>query len=162
MGALSDLLHRANPANAANGRAIAGPDSHDSHDSHPDRFRVTVSDSHDSQHSHAVTRLREVLRQAASAAGLPADLVAGMDDADVSACAGYSPGDLRAFLRGLALIQRMAAGEVPEAWTNAADCAGCGRVLLWLEAPPAVIACPWCWHRKAGRDIPRPERNLSR
>lgn len=88
--------------------------------------------------------------------GLPGGTVAALSAADLRACAGDPRDALRAFLRALARFQRMAAGDVPEGWTHAADCAGCGPVLLWREAPPAVIACPWCWHRKAGRAIPRP------
>jgi hypothetical protein len=156
MGALSDLLHRANAANPANGPGLENRDSHDSQDSQRSRPDVAVSDSHDSQHSHAIGQLREALRQAATAEGLSVDLAAALDDAEVLACAGDPRDALRAFLRALARFQRMAAGDVPEGWTHATDCAGCGPVLLWREAPPAVIACPWRWHRKAGRAIPRP------
>ena len=58
---------------------------------------------------------------------------------------------LAAYLRALARLQRMAAG-----WTRPVACAGCGPVVLWPDAPDAVIGCPWCHHRKTGRIIPRP------
>lgn len=88
--------------------------------------------------------------------GLPGGTVAALSARDLRACANLFRDALRAFLRALARAQRMAAGDVPEGWTRAADCAGCGPVLLWPDAPASVIACPWCWHRKAGRTIPRP------
>ena len=88
--------------------------------------------------------------------GLPGGTVAVLSIKDLRACANLPRAALRAFLRVLARSQRMAAGAVPEGWTHAADCAGCGPVLLWRGAPSSVIACPWCWQRKAGRPIPRP------
>lgn len=88
--------------------------------------------------------------------GLSGGTVAALSAKDLRACTDQPPDALRAFLRALACSQRMAAGDVPEGWTHAADCAGCGPVLLWPDAPASVIACPWCWHRKAGRTIPRP------
>lgn len=87
---------------------------------------------------------------------LSAATVAALSDRDLGTCAGLRRDALRAFLRVIARSQRMAAGQIPEGWTRLADCAGCGPVLLWPQAPPTVIACPWCWHRKAGRTIPRP------
>lgn len=88
--------------------------------------------------------------------GLLASTVATLSKRDLHACADLPRNALRAFLRALARSQRMAAGDVPESWTRAAECKGCGPVLLWSDAPASVIACPWCWHRKAGRMIPRP------
>lgn len=88
--------------------------------------------------------------------GLPGATVAALSDRDLRACADLPRDALRVFLRALARSQRMAAGDVPEGWTRAVTCDGCGPVLLWPEAPAVVIACPWCWHRKAGRAIPRP------
>jgi len=155
MGALSQLLHRANPANAANRRTAAGLDSQNSHDSQANGTDNAACHSHDSQDSHAQA-LRASLRRAAIAEGLPADLADGLDTADVRACAGLSHDVLRAYLRALVRSQHMAAGNVPEAWTRAADCAGCGPVLLWPGVPESVPGCPWCQHRKAGRAIPRP------
>ena len=88
--------------------------------------------------------------------GLPGGTVAALSAKDLRACAGLPRDALRAFLRALARSQRMAAGDVPEGWKRAANCAGCGPMLLWPDAPASVIACPWCWHRKAGRAISRP------
>jgi hypothetical protein len=136
MGALSDLLQRANPANDANGPAIAGRDSHDSHD------------------SHALPLLRKTMTRAAQAESLPVDLVIGLEDAEVLAWAGYSFDELRTGLRGHAQMQGRI---VPKRWTRAVVCDGCGPVLLWSHAPDAVIGCPWCLHRRAGRTVPRPK-----
>jgi TubC N-terminal docking domain len=88
--------------------------------------------------------------------GLPGAIVAGLSEQDLHACNGLSRHTLAAFLRALARRQRMAAGEAPAGWTRAVACAGCGPVVLWPDAPDAVIGCPWCQHRKAGRIIPRP------
>jgi hypothetical protein len=90
--------------------------------------------------------------------GLRGGTVAALSAKDLRACTDLPRDALCTFLRTLARTQRMAAGEVPYGWTHAADCAGCGPVLLWRDAPESVIVCPWCWHRKAGRAIPRPQR----
>lgn len=156
MGELTKLLQRANPANAANRSASQPPNSHDSHDSHGRHNEAQAADLHDLQPSHVLRRLREALRCAASAEGLPATLVAGLPDADVLGCDGCPADTLRSYLRILARSQHMAAGEVPEGWTQAAGCNGCGPVLLWTGAPAAMTGCPWCEHRKARRAIPRP------
>lgn len=88
--------------------------------------------------------------------GLPAATVGALSNRDLRACAGLSRDTLRIYLCALARSQRMAAGIVPDGWTCVAECAGCGPVLLWPDAPASVIACPWCWHRKSGRMVPRP------
>lgn len=155
MSALSQLLHRANLANPANRGTAAGLDSQNSHDSQANGADNAACHSHDSHDSHAQA-LRASLRRAAIAEGLPVALADGLDTADVRACAGLSHDVLRAYLRALARSQHMAAGKVPEAWTRAADCAGCGPVLLWLNSPAAVAACPWCWHRRMGTLAPQP------
>jgi hypothetical protein len=82
--------------------------------------------------------------------------VAALSSRDLRACCGLSRHTLSAFLRALARSQGMAAGRVPVGWTRIAECDGCGPVLLWPDAPAAVVACPWCWHRKAGRTLPKP------
>ena len=73
---------------------------------------------------------------------------------DVTACAGESDDTLRAYLRGLAEQHGMEAGIVPWGWDAVAHCEGCGPVRLW--EPLRVVACPWCFRRKAGKRIPRP------
>lgn len=161
MGALTKLLQRANPANPANRSAPHHPDSQDSQDSQGQHNEAQAVDSHDSQLSHVLQRLREALRCAASAEGLPASLVAGLADADVLGCDGYPADTLRAYLRTLARSQHMAAGKVPKGWTQAADCNGCGPVLLWIGAPTTMTGCPWCGHRRTGRAIPRPQGGRS-
>lgn len=74
---------------------------------------------------------------------------------DVAACAGQSDATLRAYLRALERDAGMDAGIVPPEWTTAPQCAGCGPVWLWPDAA-RVLACPWCFRRKAGKAIPRP------
>lgn len=93
--------------------------------------------------------------------GLPAVVLAGLSAKDLHACDGLSQHTLAAYLRTLARLPRMAAGEVPAGWTRPVECAGCGPVLLWAHAPGAVIACPWCQQRRAGRRIPRLAGRLS-
>lgn len=91
---------------------------------------------------------------------LSVDLVRRLEDADLAACAGLSDDTLRAYLRALVRGQRMDAGEVPPEWGGAVarTCEGCGPVLLWPQCPAIVKACPWCFRRKAGKAIPRPDR----
>ena len=81
--------------------------------------------------------------------GLPGATVGALSAKDLRACVGLPRDTLRAYLRALARSQRMAAGGVPEGWTQAVQCSGCGPVPLWPGAPPEVIACPWCRHRAA-------------
>jgi hypothetical protein len=88
--------------------------------------------------------------------GVPAATVTALSERDLRACIGLPRDNLGAYLRALARSQRMAAGIAPDGWIRFAECDGCGPVLLWPNAPASVIACPWCWHRKAGRTIPRP------
>lgn len=73
---------------------------------------------------------------------------------DVAACAGLSDDTLRAYLHGLERNAGMEAGIVPLGWDAVAHCEGCGPVHLW--EPLRVVACPWCFRRKAGNRIPRP------
>ena len=84
-------------------------------------------------------------------------LVHRLDDADVMTCAGESDETLTAYLRALDAAARMDAGMAPTGWTAARYCRLCGPVLLWPGCPPIVQACPWCFRRKAGRYVPRPQ-----
>ena len=112
-------------------------------------------DSPDSQDSHAV--IAKIRRQLHDLRGnLPAAFVDSIDAEDVLACDGVPADALAAYLRALARRLRMADGEVPAGWTRTVGCAGCGPVLLWPDAPHAVIGCPWCYGREPGRIIPRP------
>ena len=155
MGAFSDLLARANHANHANPKPRRPNDSPNSHDSQPAPLSALAHDSPDSQDWHAV--IAKIRRQLHDVRGtVPVAVVDSIDTEDLLACDGVSPDALAAYLRALARRQRMAAGEVPARWTHAVACAGCGPVVLWSDAPDAVIGCSWCHHRKAGRIIPRP------
>jgi hypothetical protein len=88
--------------------------------------------------------------------GVQGATVAALSSRDLRACGGLSRNALSAFLRALARSHGMAAGRVPVGWTRIVECHGCGPVLLWPDAPATVIACPWCWHRMAGRTLPKP------
>lgn len=154
MGAFSDLLARANPANHANPNRHRPDDSPNSHDSQTVARTALVKDSPASQDSHAVIAM--IRRQLHDVRGnLPAAFVDSIDAEDVLACDGVPPDGLAAYLRALARRLRMADGEVPAGWTRTVGCAGCGPVLLWPDAPHAVIGCPWCHGRRAARAAPR-------
>ena len=154
MGAFSDLLARANHANHANPKPRRPNDSPNSHDSQTVACTALVNDSPDSQDSHAV--IAKIRRQLHDVRGnLPAAFVDSIDAEDVRACEGEAPDTLAAYLRALARRLRMPAGEVPAGWTHTVGCAGCGPVVLWPNAPHAVIGCPWCHRRRAARVVPR-------
>ncbi len=153
MGALSELLARANPANDANPKPKRPNDSPDSHDSQTVARAALVNDSPDSQDSHAV--IAKIRRQLHDIRGtVPAAVVDSINTEDVLACDGVAPDALAAYLRALARRLRMADGEVPAGWTRTVGCAGCGPVMLWPDAPHAVIGCPWCHGRRGGRVVP--------
>ncbi len=46
-------------------------------------------------------------------------------------------------------------GRIPDSYTSATDCKGCGTVPIWEGCPPNVDVCPWCFNRHAGLPIPR-------
>lgn len=99
--------------------------------------------------------MRERLLALAADEFLAASLVHRLTEADLIACEDCVDNELRAYLMALERSACMAAFEVPASYTIAAQCTGCGPVWLWQNAPAHVIACPWCWHRRAGRTIPR-------
>ena len=99
---------------------------------------------------------RAHLLHLAESEGVDAAHVHRLHADDVTACAGQPDKTLRAYLRGLELGAGMDAGHVPPGWTTAAHCEGCGPVWLWPDAA-RVQACPWCFRRKAGKAIPRPQ-----
>jgi len=144
MGALSDLLQRAgtaaNPANPANlGIGAAGY-------------------SQESQDSQGVEpEIRAHLLSLAEAECVDAAHVHRLTGEDIAACEGLDDSGLRAYLRALVTAAMMDAGEAPAGYSHAVQCDGCGPVWLWPEAPERVKACPWCFRRKAGKRIPRPQ-----
>lgn len=75
------------------------------------------------------------------------DLLHGLESAGVA---------LPDYLRMLEKGEAMDRGEVPKGYTKVVTCGGCGPVWLWPGAPAHVIACPWCFRRKAGKRFPRP------
>lgn len=100
--------------------------------------------------------IRAHLLHLAESEGVDAAHVHRLHADDVTACAGQPDKTLRAYLRALVLGAGMDAGHVPLGWTTAAHCEGCGPVWLWPDAA-RVRACPWCFRRKAGKPIPRPQ-----
>ena len=87
-------------------------------------------------------------------ADLPGNLVDLLADVDVDACGGLPDDTLRAYLRALYRRQRMDAGKVPEEWQAVARCDGCGPI--WWHRTERLIACPWCFNRRAGAVVPKP------
>lgn len=100
--------------------------------------------------------LRARLHAIAECDDVPSALVEALPAADVATCDGLANDTLRAYLRALHRGAGMDAGAVPEGYTLAAHCDGCGSVWLWPDSPARVVACPWCFRRKAGRAFPRP------
>ena len=144
MGALADLLHLsaaplATPATPATLTAVSP--------------RVSQL-SQDSQ--GLGIEMRPHLLRMAAMAGLPASVMEAQEAADLAECVGLPDATLRAWLSALDLRARMDAGDCPPCYTQAAECSGCGPVLLWPGSPAKVIACPWCFRRRAGKPIPRP------
>ena len=82
-------------------------------------------------------------------------LVHRLDNADLAACTGLGDEVLTEYLRALDAAAKIDAGDPPSGWTAARYCRLCGPVLLWPGCPPIVLACPWCFRRKAGKPIPR-------
>lgn len=139
----------ANPANAANRGMQPSRNSHDSQDSQPIPLPAAVRHSHDSQHSHALAVFRITWEPTPNREAVRTDFAAGQGNG------------LCRLLRALARPQHMAAVCVSDGWTHGTAGAGCRPVLLWPDARHAVVACPRCQHRKAGRTIPRPAGRLS-
>lgn len=104
-----------------------------------------------------VPGLRSRLLALAVAEHIDAAHVHRMDAVDMAACGELSDDTLRAYLRALDRGTVMKRGIAPAEYTQAAHCAGCGPVWLWQGAPARVLACPWCFRRKAGKALPRPK-----
>jgi len=62
--------------------------------------------------------------------------------------------NLMAFAQSLVQHKDMTNGIVPASYTEHAICHHCGPVWLWFSGE--VLGCPWCWHSKSGKQIPRP------
>src|SRR5690554_321327 len=93
----------ANPANPANLAPPAGPIFADSQDSQG----VAAANTQE-QRAHLLALAENEL--------VPAGLVHGLADADVSACVGLPDDVLSAYLRALEAGQRMDAGQAPPEW----------------------------------------------
>lgn len=149
---LQSLLHESKPAPAAIPAipAIQGQG-----------VTVKIAESQESQgaapEKPASDTIRAHLLALAEFECLEPALVHRLEDADVMACDGESDETLTAYLRALDAATRMDAGQPPTGWDAVRYCRLCGPVLLWPGCPPIVLACPWCFRRKAGRYVPRPQ-----
>lgn len=140
MGALSELLRAATPATLATQAPSSGPESQESQESQGG--------------ASAIGRQLAIL---AGIEGLPAAIMDRLSAGDIAACTGLPDNTLRAYLRARHRGMVMDAAIVPDGYTQAVRCAGCGPVLLWPGCAPQVQACPWCFRRRAGKPVPRPE-----
>ena len=102
----------------------------------------------------AIVQSRRLL-DALRAASLPESLLS-RDDAEPWQLAELDQDGLLAYLRALDKSAMMDAGQIPPGYSTAVHCQVCGPVWLGRGAPARVIACPWCFRRKAGKAIPRP------
>jgi hypothetical protein len=94
------------------------------------------------------------LRRVAEAEGLDVARVLALDDAEPGELVELPDEVLACYARALIETAEREAGRVPEGWSVAAVCAGCGPVWLGAGSPERVVSCPWCWNRKAGRVLP--------
>jgi hypothetical protein len=111
--------------------------------------------------------MRAELERLARAEGVAAELVTTRLPADdVAACEGLSINALRAYVRVLRDGALRARGEVPPDETATIHCVRCGpvfaaaevaQVLPIISGTPTAAGCPWCFNRKDGLPIPRPE-----
>lgn len=144
MGALSELLKRPDSAATPATSATRPPES--------------GAESQESQESQgAAPENHARLLHLADAEGVDAAHVHRLHADDLAACEGLDDATLRGYLRALETAARMDAGLVPDGYSHAVQCDGCGPVWLWAGAPLLVKACPWCFRRKAGKRIPRPQ-----
>ena len=150
----SEIGLAANPANPANPRGLGPERFADSQDSQTlaGQIRERFADSQDSQGVTAEIRTRLLTLSAADQIAH----VHRLHPKDLTECRQCTDDELRGYLRALDYSARMDAGQAPPGYTQAAECSGCGPVLLWPGAPASVIACPWCFRRRAGKAIPRP------
>jgi hypothetical protein len=100
--------------------------------------------------------IRTRLLALAASEGLPAPVVYSLDADDLTECDGLHDETLRDWLRLQEWGRMMDRGIAPPGYTKPVECSGCGPVLLWQSCPDRVLACPWCFRRKAGNIIPRP------
>lgn len=85
---------------------------------------------------------------------LPVRVLLRLAGGDLDTLAACTDAECLAYARALLSREARRAGRVPQQWTQVVRCDGCGPVWLWLEAPAAVIACPWCWNRSEGLSVP--------
>lgn len=105
--------------------------------------------------------IRDRLLDLARAESIAPASVEALSVDDLLAYEGQATETLRACLRALDRGATMDAGQVPQGYTQVVQCRGCGPVLLCPGYADQLIACPWCFRRKAGQFIPRPEAGVS-
>ena len=113
-----------------------------------------------SENAHLLRDIRQRLLAIATAERLPTALVDQRSDDLLAEYHDCNDATLLVCLRAWDASACMDAGQAPHGYTQAVQCSGCGPVLLWQGSPPEVIACPWCFRRKAGKPIPRPTNPL--
>lgn len=89
--------------------------------------------------------------------GLDVRRVLRLVQGDLDTLATCDDAEVLAYARALLARDGRRAGYVPTGWTLAGHCNGCGPVWLWPEAPPQLVACPWCWNRIAALPVPSPQ-----
>ena len=148
MGHLLDALRSktkpAELANPANPRASPDPAEKDSRNR---KFRSEAA-----VENRVPVAIRARLLTLAAEESLPLASVLRLTDAGK----GRTAAKLRAYLRARDAGAAMDDGSLPPGYSRAALCAGCGPVWLWPTAPAHVLACPWCFRRKAGKPVPHP------
>jgi len=106
----------------------------------------------------APEKMQTRLRAMAADARVRLAIVERLPADELTACADCTDTELRGYLRALKYGATMDSGQCPPDYVEPATCAGCGPVWLWPGAPDRVLACPWCFRRKAGKPVPRPPR----
>ncbi|MET4570624.1 hypothetical protein [Rhodanobacter soli] len=111
-------------------------------------------------------RMRAALLALADDLELDRAIIHRLTTADLADCAGFPADALRAYLVALDDTATRQAGKVAVGDTAAIYCARCGPVFIHPDIAavlpvvngwPRALGCPWCFVRKAGGTIPRPE-----
>ena len=171
MNVLAELQKRARIvvilANHAKQQAEPATDSQNSQDSQGGESKAEVACS---SASTDIRQFRAALLTLADAMGLDHTIVHRLTTADLADCAGFPAEALRAYLLMLDDTATRRAGKIPKGDTATIHCAHCGpvfahpataSVLPIVDGWPRALGCPWCFIRKAGLQVPRPEVTCS-
>lgn len=135
--------------------------THNPHNSQNPHTTVNCADIADSAHSDSKdenSRLLETLANECQGFSIfPNDVRKALSAEDIDDWHNGNISDetFRAVARSLEQRQIMDRGEIPESFTQPANCKHCGPVWLWFSGD--VLGCPWCWNRISGLSIPRPK-----